>query len=66
MDEIYLKPCPHCGGEAVLCATSSCSGFISCVGDCRIETGKFWDTLLEHEVKESWKTKAIKLWNRRV
>lgn len=60
-----LKPCPFCGGESVFCATSTCSGFIACVGECKIETCVFWDNLLEHEVKKPWKEKAAQAWNRR-
>lgn len=60
-----LKKCPFCGGDAVLVATSVCSGFVSCVGDCKIATSKYWDTMLNHETKEKWSDKVIKAWNRR-
>ena len=62
-----LKPCPFCGGEAVLIPFSSCSGEIACVGDCRFETAKYWDdpmTAGENE-RTKWHEIATKAWNRR-
>jgi hypothetical protein len=61
-----LKLCPFCGGKAVLVPLSICSGMIACVGSCRFESAKFWDNLLDHEVKKNWTEKAAEAWNRRV
>ena len=61
-----LKPCPFCGGEAMLAATSSCSGLICCVG-CGMKTGKFWDEPMSSPEKErtKWHEIATAAWNRR-
>lgn len=62
-----LKPCPFCGGEAVLVATSSCSGHISCVGECKMQTGTFWTTpvFVQESQREKWFYIATEMWNRR-
>ena len=62
-----LKPCPFCGGEAVIVATSTCGGHIACVGECRMTTGKFWDEpMTSHESERTkWHEIATKAWNRR-
>ena len=62
-----LKPCPFCGGEAVLAATSSCSGCISCVGECRMQTDTFWDEpmITSKDQRTKWSEIAEKMWNRR-
>ena len=60
-----LKPCPFCGGEAVLSAESICSGTVVCIGECGFKSSKFWDNMLIHEVEEKWYEKAAKVWNRR-
>lgn len=64
MDELELLPCPFCGGKAVLVPFSICSGKIACVGDCRFESAKYWDNMLNHDEKK-WSEKAIEAWNRR-
>ena len=64
-DMAELKPCPFCGGEAVLVSHSVCSGEIACVGDCNFTSAKFWDNMLNHEVEKKWTEKAIEAWNRR-
>lgn len=61
-----LKPCPFCGGQSVFADLAKCHGYISCVGECKITTGDYWDNIAEHEVKKSWKEKAMEAWNRRV
>ena len=61
-----LKPCPFCGGEAILVPFSNCSGEIACIGDCHFESAKFWDNMLGHEAEKKWSEKAIEAWNRRV
>lgn len=66
MNSIELKPCPFCGGEAVLIATSNCSGYVSCTR-CGIKTNKYWDESMSMPEKErkKWYTYVAKLWNRR-
>ena len=61
-----LKPCPFCGGKAILVALSVCSGYIACIAECHFESAKFWDNMLEHEEEKKWFKKAIEAWNRRV
>ncbi len=65
MDE--LKLCPFCGGKAVIVATSSCSGHIACVGECGMNTAKFWDSpMTAHESeRKKWHEIATVAWNRR-
>lgn len=65
MDE--LRGCPFCGGQAVYIATSSCSGHIACVGDCRMRTDKYWDTPMTNGATErtKWHDVAAAAWNRR-
>ena len=62
-----LKPCPFCGGEAVLVPTSTCSGYIACVGVCEMKTVKFWDEPMAVAEKErtKWHEIASVAWNRR-
>ena len=63
-----LKPCPFCGGEAVLIPLSVCNGYVSCIGDCGIHTQKFWSESMSDspEDRVSWKDLATEAWNRRV
>lgn len=62
-----LKLCPFCGGEAILVATSGCSGLIACIGECKIETSKFWDSPMTKRESErtKWHEQAVEAWNRR-
>lgn len=62
-----LKPCPFCGGKAILAAYSGCSGRIVCVR-CHFRSDKYWDepmTSPELERKK-WKEIVTDAWNRRV
>ena len=52
-DKEKLVPCPFCGGEVVLIPLSICSGFLACVGECRIKTSKYWDDLAGNRVKKN-------------
>ena len=65
MDE--LESCPFCGGIATLVATSTCSGYISCVGGCGMATHKFWDDPMSEpaEKRRKWHKIAAEAWNRR-
>lgn len=38
-----LKPCPFCGGKAVLVPLAGCRGYVACIGVCGMQTGDFWD-----------------------
>ena len=62
-----LKPCPFCGGEAVIVHTSSCGGHIACIGECGMQTAKFWDEPMRKNESErtKWHKTAIDAWNRR-
>ena len=67
-DVVELKPCPFCGGEAVLVPFSSCSGEIACIGDCNFESAKFWDepmTNPREAERRKWYEIAAEKWNRR-
>lgn len=66
--EDNLKHCPFCGGIATAVATSSCSGYISCVGGCGMATNKFWDEPMSEpkERRRKWNEVAEEAWNRRV
>lgn len=63
-----LKPCPFCGGKAVLAPDSSCSGNIVCIGECNFKSAKYWDGPMTStkEERKSWKEYAAEAWNRRV
>lgn len=56
-----LKPCPFCGGEAMLCSTTSYQGEISYFVKCNLIScamfggGRFFKTF----------SQAVKAWNRR-
>lgn len=61
-----LLNCPHCGGKAEFIPLAKCHGYIACVGDCGIHTGDYWNDLGKEEIKETWKEKAARDWNRRI
>ena len=65
--DISLETCPFCGGESIPIATSSCSGIIACIGDCGIQTEKFWDEPMTQNESErvKWYIVAARKWNRR-
>lgn len=54
-----LKPCPFCGGEAIVVKTESCGRYIGC-WDCGGRTEEF-----ETDYAGSAHDKAISAWNRR-
>ena len=54
-----LKPCPFCGGEAIVVKTESCGRYIGC-WDCGGRTEEF-----ETDYTGSARDKAIAAWNRR-
>lgn len=62
-----LKPCPFCGGEAILVPHSTCSGTVVCIGDCRFSSCKFWDDPMTDPAKDrkKWSDIATEKWNRR-
>lgn len=65
--ETELKSCPFCGGTATLIATSTCTGYVSCVGECGMSTRKFWDVPMCEPVenRRKWHEIAAEAWNRR-
>lgn len=68
MDEIKLKPCPFCGGEAAAFEYGG-SCWVRC-RNCRVMTEVFYnvftDNLTNTTVQQDGKLKALKAWNRRV
>lgn len=62
-----LKPCPFCGGEAIVIALASCHGYVACIGECGFCSGGFWDEPMTHIEKDrvKWSENATKAWNRR-
>ena len=72
MHEVELKPCPFCGGKAVIKAKTKEYGFtiwVECE-KCNARIDGFCPSI-ENENKsieniENCKNKAIELWNRRV
>lgn len=62
-----LKPCPFCGGNAVLIAYSTCSGAVGCV-KCLFRSDKYWDEPMTSpkDERKKWKEVAAEAWNRRV
>ena len=54
-----LKPCPFCGGEAIVVKTERCGRYIEC-WDCGGRTEEF-----ETDYAGSAHDKAISAWNRR-
>ena len=62
-----LEHCPFCLGRAVLVPTSVCSGHISCIGECGMETAKFWDSPMTstESQRTKWYEIASAAWNRR-
>jgi Lar family restriction alleviation protein len=65
-----LKPCPFCGGEAIIKATVKSCGFtIWCACKCGAQTEGFCpDTNKEDDTMENiekCKKRAIEAWNRR-
>lgn len=62
-----LKPCPFCGGEAILVPHSTCSGEVACIGDCGCSTRTFWDDPMTGPAKDrkKWSDIATEKWNRR-
>jgi hypothetical protein len=62
-----LEICPFCQGKATFVATSTISGYISCIGECKIKTAKFWDEPMTEPANErtKWYYAASKAWNRR-
>ena len=67
-----LKPCPFCGGWAVVKATTKRIGFtIWCeCGECHAKTEGYCPNIEKEDASlaniEECKNKAIELWNRRV
>lgn len=62
-----LKPCPFCGGEAILVPHSPCSGTVVCIGDCCFSSCEFWDDPMTDPAKDrkKWNDIATEKWNRR-
>lgn len=63
-----LKTCPFCGGKAILVTLSSCSGHIACIGDCGMNTQRFWSEPMTapKESRKPWHELAVETWNRRI
>ena len=72
MQEIELKPCPFCGGKAVVKATTKRIGFaIWCeCSECNAKTVGYYPNIEKEDDSlaniENCKNRAIELWNRRV
>ena len=72
MQEIELKPCPFCGGKAVVKATTKRIGFtIWCECEkCYAKTEGYCPNIEKEDASlaniEECKNNAIELWNRRV
>lgn len=74
MNEINLKECPFCGGEAEMCSDSDTNGkswYIRCK-NCFSRSSEYYESLkvlMENEeffaIQKAWKN-AIKAWNKRV
>lgn len=74
MNEINLKKCPFCGGEAEMCSGSDRYGkswYIRCK-NCYSRGSEYYESLnalAENEefsaIQKAWRN-AIKAWNRRV
>lgn len=62
-----LESCPFCGGKSVLVPLSMCSGYVACIGVCKMKTAKFWDDPMTEPEKEriKWHEIATAAWNRR-
>lgn len=62
-----LEKCTFCGGKAILVSLSECSGYISCIGECGINTGRYWDDPMTEpkENRTKWQELATAAWNRR-
>lgn len=52
-----LKPCPFCGGEAVVRAFTISRSFVVCCEDCPIGFLVPYDS--EEEAVEAWNTRAV-------
>lgn len=63
MSETKLKPCPFCGGEAVLESYNARKGFEACI-QCNGCTA--YVPTITYDTEEEAIEKAIKAWNRRV
>lgn len=59
-----LKPCPFCGGEATVFASSEGGVFVVCM-KCQVRTHTLVDTLAYNKPTNAVK-KVIEAWNRRV
>jgi hypothetical protein len=67
MNEQNLKNCPFCGGESIFITLAPCHGYIACIGDCRFNSGDFWDEPMTEGENDrtKWNEIAAKAWNRR-
>ena len=56
--EVKLKPCPFCGGEAVVCGCRP-EFYVECMGECKLQIPSGDHTFFTS------KEAAIQRWNRR-